>query len=47
MTSAFTHEDTVEHFEAHDFFGLDRGQVAFFKQGFLPCFSEDGECPDD
>lgn len=42
MTSPFTHTETVEHFEAHGYFGLSRDQVHFFQQGFLPCFTEDG-----
>jgi UDP-N-acetylglucosamine/UDP-N-acetylgalactosamine diphosphorylase len=28
MTSPFTHEDTVAHFEAHRFFGLQRSQAS-------------------
>ncbi|GFR44147.1 hypothetical protein Agub_g5314 [Astrephomene gubernaculifera] len=43
MTSAFTHEATLEHFVAHDYFGLQRTQVVFFQQGFLPAFTEEGK----
>ncbi|GLI67231.1 hypothetical protein VaNZ11_011169 [Volvox africanus] len=43
MTSTFTHADTLTHFEAHNFFGLAREQVTFFRQGYLPCFTEDGK----
>lgn len=42
MTSPFTHADTVAHFEAAAYFGLDPAQVFFFQQGFLPCLTEDG-----
>ncbi|GLC67245.1 hypothetical protein PLESTF_000532900 [Pleodorina starrii] len=43
MTSAFTHADTLAHFEANGYFGLAPEQVTFFQQGFLPCFTEDGK----
>ncbi|KAG1673574.1 hypothetical protein FOA52_003874 [Chlamydomonas sp. UWO 241] len=43
MTSRFTHAATLEHFEAGDFFGLDRAQVHFFQQGFLPCLTVEGK----
>ncbi|KAG2434619.1 hypothetical protein HXX76_007514 [Chlamydomonas incerta] len=43
MTSTFTHGKTVAHFEQHSYFGLQREQVIFFQQGFLPCFTEDGK----
>jgi UDP-N-acetylglucosamine/UDP-N-acetylgalactosamine diphosphorylase len=36
MTSPLNHAATVSFFEAHRFFGLDRGQVMFFPQGVLP-----------
>ncbi|KAG2490778.1 hypothetical protein HYH03_010701 [Edaphochlamys debaryana] len=43
MTSAFTHAETLAHFEAHGYFGLAREQVVFFQQGFLPAFTEQGK----
>eukprot|EP00195_Chlamydomonas_chlamydogama_P005792 CAMPEP_0202904818 /NCGR_PEP_ID=MMETSP1392-20130828/31237_1 /ASSEMBLY_ACC=CAM_ASM_000868 /TAXON_ID=225041 /ORGANISM="Chlamydomonas chlamydogama, Strain SAG 11-48b" /LENGTH=471 /DNA_ID=CAMNT_0049592643 /DNA_START=73 /DNA_END=1488 /DNA_ORIENTATION=- len=43
MTSPFTHVDTLSHFEEHNFFGLQRSQVTFFQQGFLPCLTEEGK----
>uniref|UniRef100_A0A7R9V7G0 UDP-N-acetylglucosamine diphosphorylase n=1 Tax=Chlamydomonas euryale TaxID=1486919 RepID=A0A7R9V7G0_9CHLO len=43
MTSRFTHEETLAHFEAAGFFGLSRDQVHFFQQGFLPCLTEEGK----
>lgn len=43
MTSPFTHQDTLDHFEQHAYFGLDRGQVKFFQQGFLPCLTAEGQ----
>ncbi|KXZ54652.1 hypothetical protein GPECTOR_4g718 [Gonium pectorale] len=42
MTSAFTHAETIAHFEAGGYFGLQPGQVHFFQQGFLPCLTEEG-----
>jgi hypothetical protein len=32
-----------QHFESHGFFGLQRSQVTFFQQGFLPCLTPDGK----
>ena len=43
MTSPFTHDATVAFFKSHDYFGLNARDVIFFKQGTLPCFTEDGE----
>lgn len=43
MTSQPTHEKTVGFFEAHNFFGLDRANVQFFKQNTLPCLSMEGK----
>ncbi len=36
MTSAATHAETIDFFEQHDFWGLDRNTVAFFQQGSMP-----------
>ena len=43
MTSPFTHADTLAYFEQHAYFGLRKEQVHFFQQGFMPCFTEQGE----
>ena len=43
MTSPFTHDATVEFFKTHNHFGLNEKDVIFFKQGTLPCFTEEGE----
>jgi UDP-N-acetylglucosamine/UDP-N-acetylgalactosamine diphosphorylase len=42
MTSSATHAATVAFFERSGYFGLDEEQVIFFKQGTLPCLTEDG-----
>ncbi len=36
MTSPLNHEQTVQFFQAHKFFGLQRDQVMFFPQGVMP-----------
>ena len=36
MTSDATHEETVAFFTEHDFFGLNRDDVFFFRQGNMP-----------
>lgn len=36
MTSDATHDETVEYFEANNYLGLDRRDVAFFRQGNMP-----------
>ena len=43
MTSAPTHQPTVDYFEENGFFGLNREQVIFFQQGVLPAFDLDGK----
>ncbi len=43
MTSPQNHGDTIDFFENHDYFGLDRGRVRFFQQGVMPAFSPDGK----
>ena len=37
MTSDGTHDETTSFFEEKNYFGLDRGNVFFFKQGYAPC----------
>jgi len=37
MTSRATHEQTVEFFREHDYFGLGAENVSFFQQGEMPC----------
>ncbi|MEM7623438.1 MAG: UTP--glucose-1-phosphate uridylyltransferase [Planctomycetota bacterium] len=36
MTSPLNHDATVAFFDEHDFFGLERDNVAFFQQGVMP-----------
>src|SRR5258708_558511 len=36
MTSPATHDETLEFFESHSYFGLSRGDVHFFRQGTMP-----------
>ncbi|GAX81228.1 hypothetical protein CEUSTIGMA_g8660.t1 [Chlamydomonas eustigma] len=36
-------QDTLSHFEEHDYFGLLKEQVHFFQQGFLPCLTVEGK----
>ncbi|MCE5293545.1 MAG: UTP--glucose-1-phosphate uridylyltransferase [Chlamydiales bacterium] len=42
MTSDATHEQTLQHFEDHAYFGLDSDQVCFFQQQNLPLQDESG-----
>eukprot|EP01060_Flectonema_neradi_P038241 TRINITY_DN797_c4_g1_i1.p1 TRINITY_DN797_c4_g1~~TRINITY_DN797_c4_g1_i1.p1 ORF type:complete len:494 (+),score=87.71 TRINITY_DN797_c4_g1_i1:74-1483(+) len=42
MTSDATHDTTESFFQAHSFFGLDKSQVIFFKQGRMPALDENG-----
>ncbi|MFT5467593.1 MAG: UDP-N-acetylglucosamine/UDP-N-acetylgalactosamine diphosphorylase [Verrucomicrobiales bacterium] len=42
MTSLINHEETIAHFDEHDFFGLDRKLVRFFSQGQMPAVDEEG-----
>lgn len=39
MTSGPTHQNTVDFFQAHSFFGLDSAQIKFFQQGVLPALT--------
>ena len=41
MTSSATHEETVQFFEANDFFCLDRETVHFFQQGSMPAVDQE------
>lgn len=36
MTSPLNHQETVDFFKQHQFFGVDPEQIAFFSQGMLP-----------
>jgi len=36
MTSAATHDETVDFFQEHEYFGLDADSVFFFQQGTMP-----------
>ena len=42
MTSPMNHSQTLEIFEANDYYGLDRRNVFIFQQGTLPNFGFDG-----
>jgi len=42
MTSEDNHQESIDHFEAHDFFGYSREHVIFFKQDRLPLVLENG-----
>jgi UDP-N-acetylglucosamine/UDP-N-acetylgalactosamine diphosphorylase len=43
MTSFATDTATREFFEKHNFFGLQRSQVTFFKQEEFPCITPEGK----
>ena len=43
MTSDLNHEATEQFFEKHDFFGLSRNDVFFFRQGRMPAVDEEGK----
>lgn len=43
MTSETNNQETVEFFEAHDYFGYPKTHVTFFNQGMLPSVDEEGK----
>lgn len=43
MTSIFTHDHTVAFFEKHNYFGLSKADVFFFRQGMLPSLTAEGK----
>lgn len=43
MTSELNDSATRDFFEAHSYFGLDKANVMFFKQGSMPSMSADGK----
>lgn len=43
MTSEHTREPTLDFFESHDYFGLNKDSLVVFEQGMLPCFAFDGK----
>jgi len=42
MTSDANHDETVEYFRRHDYFGLPSSDVHLFQQGMLPAFDRSG-----
>lgn len=42
MTSPLNHAQTLAFFQAHDHFGLESAQIAFFEQGMLPFIDDRG-----
>ncbi|MBN2011153.1 UDPGP type 1 family protein [candidate division KSB1 bacterium] len=43
MTSESNHDETVDYFETHNYLGLSKEHVFFFKQGMIPALNEDGK----
>lgn len=43
MTSPINHDETVDFFAKHDYFGFPSGDVWFFTQGTLPCLTTGGK----
>jgi UDP-N-acetylglucosamine/UDP-N-acetylgalactosamine diphosphorylase len=43
MTSETNYDDTVRFFDEHNYWGLDRECVTFFKQGMLPAVTSEGK----
>ena len=42
MTSPLNHQQTIDFFETHQFFGLQRNQIDFFCQDMLPLLDHEG-----
>lgn len=43
MTSDMNHSETVSFFEIHNFFGLNKSNVMFFRQGTMPAIGMNGK----
>ncbi|KAI8321042.1 UDP-N-acetylglucosamine diphosphorylase [Martensiomyces pterosporus] len=43
MTSAPTHDATIDYIKSNGYFGLSADDVVFFDQGVLPCFTFEGK----
>ena len=43
MTSEHTQESTINYFEKHSHFGLNRENIVLFEQFMLPCLTESGK----
>uniref|UniRef100_A0A6M2DGS5 UDP-N-acetylglucosamine diphosphorylase n=1 Tax=Xenopsylla cheopis TaxID=163159 RepID=A0A6M2DGS5_XENCH len=43
MTSEHTMHPTMDYFECHNYFGLDKSNVVMFEQGSMPCFDFEGK----
>lgn len=43
MTSRDNHQQTLDFFERHQYFGLNKDRVLFFQQGVLPAVDDNGQ----
>jgi UDP-N-acetylglucosamine/UDP-N-acetylgalactosamine diphosphorylase len=43
MTSEENHEDTIDFFKLHDYFGLEKDTIRFFRQGMIPSITPEGK----
>ncbi|MCX5807546.1 MAG: UDPGP type 1 family protein [Proteobacteria bacterium] len=43
MTSQENHEDTIDFFKLHDYFGLEKDTISFFRQGMIPSITPEGQ----
>lgn len=43
MTSYINHDDTIDFFEAHNFFGYPKEKIFFFKQDMICVLNQDGK----